>query len=97
MKLRVNKNKLHQTDARAYKLLLHEMIKEALSELDILMTDVENGIILEVPHDELGSIPVEAKFIIKPLDYDVVSAGEQHLQKEQSKIDKEKERKAQAK
>lgn len=96
MKLRLNKNKLHQTDVRAYKEELHLLFMEKFNELGYDVTLVENGFIIEVPHDELGAIPIEAKFVIKPIDYDVISAGEQYEQKIAAKAEKERERKAQA-
>lgn len=80
-KLRANKNKLHQTDARNFKVDLHELFKKALESLDYVITDVENGFIIEVENDELGGIAVEAKFVIKTLDFDIESANAQYLEK----------------
>lgn len=92
MKLRTNKGKIHQTDAREYKAELHEFMKAALEEYDLIITDVDNGFIIEMPHDELGSIPIEAKFVIKPINYDVMSAGEMYQMKLDNAALKEKER-----
>lgn len=91
MQLRVNKNKLHQTDARSYKADMHSVFMDMFRDLGLWVTEVDNGFIIEMPHEELGSIPVEAKFIIKPIDYDVVSAGEMYEMKQLAKIAKEKE------
>ncbi len=93
MKLRTNKQRLHQTDARIYKEKLHELLALKIGELDLDITMVENGFILEMPNDELGSIPIEAKFVIKPLDYDVVSAGEMFEEKLLSQAAKLEEKK----
>ena len=88
MKLRTSKNRVHQTDARKFKDELHEILMEKIGELDYDITPVDNGFIIEVQHEELGAIPVEAKFIVKPLDYDVISAGEQYAEKQRDKNDK---------
>lgn len=93
MKLRTNKGKLHQTDAREYKAELHNVIKEALASLDVTITDVDNGFIIEMPHDELGAIPIECKFVIKPLDFDVIAAGEQYTDKLKAQAEKLLEKK----
>lgn len=89
-KLRTNKNKLHQTDARNYKADLHEVFMDMFKDLDLMVTEVDNGFIIEMPHEEFGAIPIEAKFIIKPLDYDVISAGEMYQLKLDNKAAKEK-------
>lgn len=81
MKLRTSKNRIHQTDARELKALLHEAFAEKLAELDVDITMVENGFIIEVPNDELGAIVVESKFVIKPLDFDVMTAGAMYKEK----------------
>lgn len=96
-KLRTNKNKLHQTDARGYKADLHEVFMDVFKDLDLMVTEVDNGFIIEMPHEEFGAIPIEAKFIIKPLNYDVISAGEMYEQKLQAKADKEKAEREKAK
>ena len=91
-KLRTSKNRLHQTDARDYKADLHELFIAKLKELDVMITEVQNGFIIEMPHDELGAIPIEAKFVIKQLDYDVISAGEMFEEKQaKAKEPKKKE------
>ena len=88
-KLRTSKNRLHQTDARDYKADLHELFIAKLEELDVMITEVQNGFIIEMPHDELGSIPIEAKFVIKQLDYDVITAGEMFQEKKEKPKKKE--------
>ncbi len=93
MKLRTNKNKLHQTDARIYKDKLHELFIEKFQELDLDITLVENGFIIEMPHSELGSVPIEAKFVIKSLDFDVISSGEQYQEKLSNQAKKLEEKK----
>lgn len=82
MKLRVSKNRLHQTDARNLKEILHEKMANEFDRLDLTPTLVENAIVIEIPHHELGSIPIEVKFVIKPLDYDMIAANEQFLEKQ---------------
>ena len=37
-KLRTNKNKLHQTDARNYKADLHEVFMDMFKDLDLMVT-----------------------------------------------------------
>ena len=81
MKLRTSKNRIHQTDARELKALLHEAFAEKLAELDVDITMVENGFIIEIPNDELGAVVAEAKFVIKPLDFDVMTAGAMYKEK----------------
>lgn len=82
MKLRVSKNRLHQTDARKLKEILHEKMAIEFDKLDLMPTFIENAIVIEIPHQELGGIPIEVKFVIKQLDYDIVSANEQFLEKQ---------------
>lgn len=98
LKTGTNKQRLHQTDAREYKELLHELFMEKLKELDFDITLVENGFIIEVSNDEYGAIPVEAKFVIKPLDFDVIAANDQYNEKieraKQRAIDKKNKRTA---
>ena len=96
MKLRENKGKLQQTDARNFKAKLHELMIAVFEPLGYEITEVANALILEVSNDELGAIPVEAKFVVKSLDYDVIGAGEQYQEKQQAKLDKEKEKQKKA-
>ena len=81
-KLRTSKNRLHQTDARTYKADLHASFKEVFEDLGLIVTEVQNALVIEMPHDELGAIPIEAKFVIKQLDYDVISASEMFEEKQ---------------
>lgn len=92
MKLRENKGKLQQTDARNFKAKLHELMIKVFEPLGFEITEIANAIILEVSNEELGAIPVEAKFVVKALDYDVISAGEEYQQKLADKLAKEKEK-----
>ena len=92
MKLRENKGKLQQTDARNFKAKLHELMIEVFEPLGFEITEIANAIILEVSNEELGAVPVEAKFVVKALDYDVISAGEEYQQKLADKLAKEKEK-----
>lgn len=83
MKLRTTKtNRLNQLDARAFKAELHARMMEVFEDMGILATEVENAIMLEIAHDELGAIPVEAKFVVKPIDYDILSAEAQFKEKQ---------------
>lgn len=91
MKLRTSKNRLHQTDARELKALIHEQAMLILSQMGYT-TEVQNAIMLEISHDELGAIPVEVKFVIKALDYDIMTAGEEFASKQASEKDKKKDK-----
>lgn len=90
-KLRESKNKkgeriIQQTDSRKYKDLLHETMANILENaLDVDITPVDNALIVEMPHNELGAVIIETKFVIKPLDYDVISAGEMYQEKQKPK------------
>lgn len=77
--MRSSGDRLHQTDARSYKNLLHAYLTEALQEVDV--TPVDNGLILEIPHEEYGAIVVELKAIIKPFNYDVEEAADNYQTK----------------
>lgn len=92
MKLRTSKNRIQQTDARELKALLHEAFAEKLSELDVDITMVENGFIIEVPNSEIGAIVVESKFVLKPLDFDVITAGDEYAQKLADKTKKKNDK-----
>ena len=91
MKLRTSKNRLHQTDARELKALIHKEALVILSQMGFT-TEIQNAIMLEISHDELGAIPVEVKFVIKSLDYDIVTAGEEYAAKQVSEKDKKKDK-----
>lgn len=90
-KLRESTNKkgeriIQQTDSRKYKDLLHETMASILEDaLDVDITPVDNALIVEIPHNELGAVIIETKFVIKPLDYDVISAGEMYQEKKEKK------------
>lgn len=89
-KLRTNKNRIHQTDAREFKQELHKLFKAQFESMGLLVTEIENALVLEIPNDELGAIPIEAKFVVKNLDFDILAAEHQHLQKiEAAKVRKE--------
>ena len=91
MKLRTTKtNRLQQLDGRKFKEKLHQVTIDKLSELDVDITEVQNGFVIEIPHEELGSIPVEVKMVVKPIDYDVMTAGEEYQQKLQAQKEKDK-------
>lgn len=80
-KLRLNKNRIHQTDAREFKQELHNLFKEQFEAMGLIVTEIENALVLEIPNDELGAIPIEAKFVVKNLDYDIMAAEHQYQQK----------------
>ena len=83
MKLRTTKTgRLNQLDARAFKAELHARMIEAFEDMGIMVTEIQNGIMLEIEHHELGAIPVEAKFVVKALDFDILTAGEEFQQKQ---------------
>ena len=91
IKLRTNKTKLHQSDARKYKDILHNAMLELFEKLEVDITMVQNAIVIEVPHDELGAIPIEVKFVIKPLDYDVITEGVAYKIKNIKTLEKKKD------
>ena len=83
MKIRETKtHRMQQLDARVYKAAMHEIFKELFETLEIDVYEIENGLMLEIPHDDYGAIPIEAKFVIKPLNTDVEAYHAQHLEKE---------------
>lgn len=82
MALRTTKTgRLNQLDARAFKTELHARMMDVFEDMGLIATEIENAIMIEVPNDELGAIPVEAKFIVKPIDYDIMAAADQHQEK----------------
>lgn len=91
MKLRTNKNRLHQTDARELKAEIHKQAMVELANMGFT-TEIQNAIMLEISHDELGAIPVEVKFVIKSLDFDILTAGEEFASKQASEKDKKKDK-----
>ena len=83
IKVRETKTKrMQQLDARVYKEAMHEVFKELFETLDIDVLEIQNGLMLEIPHEEYGSIPIEAKFVIKPLNTDTNAYHEQFMEKE---------------
>lgn len=98
MQLRETKtNRIQQMDARAYKDRLHAVMRELFErELDLDVYDFENGLLLEIPHNELGSVVIETKFVIKSTDYDISSNVEAYAEKveaqKEKRLQKEKQR-----
>lgn len=92
--LRSSAKKIHQTDSRQLKALLHEWLHETFQEQEIETHEIKNAIVLELPNDELGAIAIEIKAVVKALDYDVLFESQlhqEHLQEQADKV-KEKER-----
>lgn len=87
-----NTGRLHQTDAREWKNHLHELMAEHIEQLDFDVHMVQNGMLIEVPHDEYGSIVVEAKFVVKQTDYDIMAAVDQYEEKKRAAADRRAKR-----
>lgn len=88
--VRLSGVKIHQTDGRKLKEDLHEIMKMAFENLGLYVTEVENALVIEMPHNELGAVLYETKFVMKQLDYDVTSASEQFQEKLQARNEKMK-------
>ena len=92
-KLRETKaGRLHQTDTREWKNHLHELMAEHIEQLDFDVHMVQNGMLIEVPHDEYGSIVVEAKFVVKQTDYDIMAAVDQYEEKKRAAAERRAKR-----
>lgn len=90
--LRESKGKLQQSDARAYKADLHQLMRDVFENLDLDVHMVQNGMLLEIPHEELGSVVVEAKFVLKPVDYDIAASVDQYEEKQKAALERKQKR-----
>ena len=92
MKLREKNGRIHQTDARELKAEIHKVVIDQLVNMGELITEIQNGFVIEFTHDTLGSIPVEVKCVIKNTNFDVVTAGEEFTSKLASEKNKKKDK-----
>lgn len=90
--LGVSNERVNRNDMRDYKSIFHNELAEILNEHNIDSTMIKNGMILEIPHCEQGSIILEAKFTAKRLDYDVIGANEEYLESLQAEQDRKAKR-----
>lgn len=91
------KGLIKQNDRNALRLDIVNGLATLLtnSGADILLT--KEGIAIELPHNELGSVVAMVGVTVKGLDFDIVTANAEYLQAINDKLEKEKERKAKAK
>lgn len=70
MTLRVNGDKLHQTDRNALRLELLNAIVDVMQRNGVELGMVKEGIAVNLPHEELGAINFVVDVKMKGLDYD---------------------------
>lgn len=90
MELRESKGKIQQTDSRKLKATLHELLTEMLTEYGFEVYEIQNGLVVEIPNEELGAIPIEIKAIVKNLNFDT----DTHVTEYQEKLKRAKEKQA---
>lgn len=70
MKIRTNGDKMHQTDRNNLRIKLIQKVKEMLEQNQIECDYTADGLTLNIPHDELGSINCIIDLRMKNLDFD---------------------------
>lgn len=90
-KLKESNGKLNQTDRNA----LRQTLLDALAEdLGAVMT-VE-GLVVEIPHEEWGTVFAEVNIKMKDTDFDIIEATAAYATKLADRTAKEKEKEAKA-
>ncbi len=89
--LKTTKDRINRTQATIIKNELLQAIQEELGNV-IDVTRVKDGLALEIPHDELGSIVFILDVKNKSLDYDIETEKECFIQEMKDKEDKAKEK-----
>ncbi len=82
---------IQQTESRALKSEILQRLSNLITEaydIEILRTD--EGLIILLPNDELGAIPIALDVKIKSLDFDYLASQAQYQEKLQEKQEKEK-------
>lgn len=81
---------LQQTEARTLKLQALAQVQELLSQAyDLEIIQTGDGLIMLVPNEELGVIPMALDIKVKSLDYDYETAQQEYQQKQQAKQKKQ--------
>ena len=70
MKIRTNGDKMHQTDRNNLRIKLIQKVKEMLEQNQIECDYTADGLTLNIPHDDLGSINCIIDLRMKNLDFD---------------------------
>lgn len=83
--IKLTDDKINQSDRNA----IRAMLMDALC-VDLGGTMTSDGIIIEIPHDELGCLMAEVTIKMKSLDYDIESAATEYQEKLTAKAEKEK-------
>lgn len=82
---------IQQTESRNLKNTILSQLNELIAdtyEIDVIRT--AEGLILLLPNDELGTIPVALDVKIKSLDFDYLASQEQYDGKIKAKEEKQK-------
>lgn len=82
---------IQQTESRNLKNEILQRLNNLITEsynIEILRTD--EGLIILLPNDELGAIPIALDVKIKSLDFDYLASQAQYQEKLQEKQEKEK-------
>lgn len=97
MKLAENeKGQLKQNERNALRGDLIDALVEVFADFGITSVRIEDGVGIELPNAELGSIPVVIGATIKDLAFDVLEANEDFVSKQAEKV-KAEQAKAEAK
>lgn len=82
-KLNTKGNAVVQSERNEMKFQLTDALAAVFEEIeDIDVLQVQKGIVLLLPNEIEGSLPVEIQIITKPLDYDYDSLHEEYLEKQ---------------
>lgn len=83
--------KIKQTEHRQLKADLMSALEKDFQDLGLALGMSKDGLVLEIPHDNLGAIPVELDLKVKSLDFDTVWAVESYAKEQQEKAERKKQ------
>lgn len=83
--------KIKQTEHRELKSNIMSALLEDLKEKGLAIGMSKDGIVIEMPNDNLGAIPVELDIKVKGLDYDTLQAVENYRFEKEEKEKRKKQ------
>ena len=85
------KGQLKQNVRNAFRADFIEELKNVLENAGFSVAITEDGVGIEIPNEELGSIPVVVSATVKDLAYDIAEAHEEYMEKQAEKVRKAEE------
>jgi len=91
------KGEIKQNDRNALKTNLTSELLDHLKELGVDVALVKDGVAVQMPHDELGSVPFVISVTMKTSEFDIVHESETFAQEQLDKAKALAEKQAKAK